>query len=171
MQESRAGCPGGRPQLPGAVTQGMVVSLLRGPVACWCCGISLPGRETGNAPAWNPRPVQEPPGSGAVGETTGGASTYAPSDDTCPPAETPGGQSPQGHLGSRGPGQGRPVHPPGGPALLLGLTPVPHTQSSSVWGERMDGWTDGRVPQSRHPESGARGLPGRATSKLSPRPR
>ena len=53
----------------------------------------------------------------------------------------------------------------------LSLTLVPHTQSSSVWGERMDGWTDGRVPQSRHPKRGTRGLPGLATSTLSPRPR
>ena len=125
MQESSAGCPCGRHQLPGAVTKGTVVSLLRGegprPVSCRCSGICLPGREAGNArpPSPNPRLVQGPPGSGALGETPGSASTCAASDDTCPPpgGASPGGEPPQGHLGSRGPEQGRPVHPPGAPAL------------------------------------------------------
>lgn len=90
-------------------------------MSCRCSGISLPGREAGNArpPSPNPRLVQGPPGSGALGETPGSASTCAASDDTCPPpgGASPGGEPPQGHLGSRGPEQGRPVHPPGAPAL------------------------------------------------------
>lgn len=115
----------------GAGDRGHMVSLLRGegprPVARRCSGISLPGREAGNA--LNPRPAQGPLGSGALGETPGGASTCAPSRDTCPPAEVPGGEPPHGHLGGRGPGRGRPVHPPGAPALPpLGLTLVPHAE-------------------------------------------
>ena len=145
------GCPGGRHQLLGAVTKGTVVSLLRGegprPVACRCSGISLPRREAGNArpPSPNPRLVQGPPGSGALGETPGSASTCAASDDTCPPAEAPGGEPLQGHLGSRGPGQGRPVHPPGAPAL-----PSPSlwclTRRAVLFG--VNGWMGGPMVES-----------------------